>query len=230
MMRNLPIAMFILVVGFLMGIGFSTFIKKDKIEPLHQAMVSYQDNLTSLDTKVSALTQKIDSIFYPQAFVEPTGLTQTPAETTESGNDYPLASMADSQLDTNTDQPGLSQEQPNSLDTQEQAAAELIKQDNFMQAELLFQQEPYDQQWSLVQQENIYTMFNNSDKLTGLSINEVVCRSISCRLELSINDTKAEKNLESVVVGELGQQFPNATWKREDNYMTLLVSSAPKSQ
>jgi len=227
-MRNLTMAIFILVAGFLMGIGFSSLIKEDKTVALHQAMASSQDQLSALDTKVSALTRKIEAIVPVSSFVQPEAMPQATAETMEPGNDYSY-NTPDSQPASNIDQYNASQEQLNSLDTQEEAVAELTTNDNFIKAELLFQQEPYDQQWSLVQQENIYALFNNSDKFTGLSINEVICRSHSCRLQLNINETNAEKNLESVIIGELGQQFPNATWKREDNYMTLLVSTAQKS-
>lgn len=227
-MRNLTMAIFILLAGFLMGIGFSTLIKEDKTGALHQAVTSSQNQLSALDIKVSALTHKIDAIVSVPSFVQSTVAPQATAETVESGNDYPY-NTPDSQAASNIDQYNASQEQLNSLDTQEEVAAELTTHDNFIQAELLFQQEPYDQQWSLVQQENIYALFNNSDKFTGLSINEVICRSHSCRLQLNINEANAEKHLEAIIVGELGQQFPNATWKRENNYMTLLVSTAPKS-
>jgi len=226
-MQNLTMAIFILLAGFLMGIGFTTFLKQDSSAPTFDEMASYQDNLTALSVKVSSLTQKLDTIASKQVRPRTVTPVAAPAKRVEPVIEAkPVRLIPVQPVAQNPAVIATNQEQVTKVDAEKQAISELSSKMNFTEAELLFQQEPYDQEWSLSQQENIYALINNSEKFSGLFINEVACRSKSCRIELGISDLNLEKHMEAVVVGELGQQFPNATWKREDNYMTLLISTA----
>lgn len=91
------------------------------------------------------------------------------------------------------------------------------------EAETRYQNEIRDDAWAAAQESEIYRMLSENDALQGIDIDQLDCRSTTCRLEIHMSDT-AQPYAEVVLVGELGRTLPSATWTRQGRQMTLLLS------
>ncbi len=116
-------------------------------------------------------------------------------------------------------------EERNVADEEQQAASSTSEQDSFTIAEMLFDSEQIDDGWAADSQDEIYQLLQDEESFRGVNIDEIDCRSSTCRLVVTIDDSKTELHTLPMLIGELGKNFPEARLKNSGDRLTLLLNT-----
>lgn len=80
-----------------------------------------------------------------------------------------------------------------------------------------------DEQWAQRQERAILDIVDHTRAFQDFAVSEIECRSDTCRV---VVDTTAlsEPHAELLLVGKIGRALPHATWEKDGDKLTLLLS------